>query len=111
MQGAQLYIPVFDSDTTSVDDLIVRYRFDLSLSVKSTRLFSSTKPAITLSATVLCALFYSGSICDIFNHCDYNAVTCSDRGMCTNSLNSYTCVCNAGYTGADFVSTILMSAC
>ncbi|XP_064402095.1 neurogenic locus notch homolog protein 1-like isoform X3 [Halichondria panicea] len=99
-EGAQLYIPVFDFDSNA-DDLIVRYRFDLSLSVESTRLFSSTEPAITLSATVLCASFYSGSTCEMFNHCDSNAVTCSDQGTCTNDLDSYTCVCNAGYTGAD----------
>ena len=101
LQGAQFYIQVFDFDGSSPDDLIVRYRFDLSLSVELTRLFSSTEPAITLSATVLCASFYIGSSCDIFNHCDSNAVTCSERGTCTNGLDSYTCVCNAGYTGAD----------
>ncbi len=61
MQGAQLYIPVFDFDSNA-DDLIVRYRFDLSLSVESTRLFSSTEPAITLSATVLCPFFSSETI-------------------------------------------------
>ncbi len=38
MQGAQLYIPVFDSDTTSVDDLIVRYRFQ-SLSTINKAIF------------------------------------------------------------------------
>ena len=100
MQGAQLYITVFDFDSNE-DDLIVRYRFDLSLSMESARLFSSTEPAITLNATELCAPFYSGSTCEMFNHCDSNAVTCSDQGTCTNDLDSYTCVCNAGYTGAD----------
>ncbi|XP_064402061.1 protein crumbs-like isoform X2 [Halichondria panicea] len=102
-EGAQLYIQVLDSDSRS-EDLIARYRFDLSLSVESTEPFSassSTEAVITLSATVLCAPFYSGSICDIFNHCESNAVTCSDQGTCTNDLDSYTCVCNAGYTGAD----------
>ncbi len=97
---------MFDFDRSTSDDLIVRYRFDLSLSVgMTTTLFrsSNTEPAITFRATVtvLCAPLYIGSICDIFNHCESNAVTCSNRGTCTNGLNSYTCVCNAGYTGAD----------
>ena len=61
----------------------------------------SQAPSITVSVTVLCAPFYIGSSCQFLNHCESNAVTCSDRKTCTNGVDSYTCVCNAGYTGAE----------
>ncbi len=108
LQGAQFYIQVLDYDNGPVD-VIVLHRFDLSLSVGLTNILMNTStigPSITLSATVLCAPFYSGNSCDIFNHCESNAVTCSDQGMCTNDLDSYTCVCNAGYTGTDCETNI-----
>ncbi len=103
MQGAQLYIQVLDSDSITPDDLIVRYRFDLSLSVGMTTTFrtSNTEPAITFKVIVLCAPFYIGSSCDIFNHCESNAVTCNERGACVNGFTSFTCNCNPQYFGAN----------
>ncbi|XP_064402091.1 neurogenic locus notch homolog protein 2-like isoform X2 [Halichondria panicea] len=102
--GAELYVEVFDSDGNP-DDLIVQYQINPSPSVGSTITFSTSSStmtaAITVNTTVLCAPFYSGSSCEIFSHCESSAVTCSERGTCTNGLDSYTCVCNTGYTGAD----------
>ncbi len=62
---------------------------------------STIGPSITLSATVLCAPFYSGNSCDIFDHCESgsNAVTCSNQGTCVNGLTSFTCNCNPPYIG------------
>ncbi len=107
--GAELYVQVFDFDSNS-DDLIVRYRFDLSPLVGSIITLSTSSNngmAIFLNATVLCAPFYIGSSCDVFNHCESNAVTCSDQGKCTNNGDSFTCVCGEpGYTGADCETNI-----
>ncbi len=91
-----------DSDSYTSDDVIVKYRFDLSLSVGITiPLFRSSTigHSITLSATVLCAPFYIGRSCDIFNHCESNAVTCSERETCVNGLTSFTCNCIPPYIG------------
>ncbi|XP_064402109.1 delta-like protein 1 isoform X2 [Halichondria panicea] len=104
-EGAQFYIQVLDYDNGPVD-VIVRYRFDLSLSVGLTNTLMSTSntgPSITLRATVLCTPFYSGNSCDIFDHCESgsNAVTCSDRGTCINGFTSFTCNCNCPYFGAN----------
>ena len=103
LQGAQFYIQVLDYDNGPVD-VIVRYRFDLSLSVGFTNTLMSTSntgPSITLRATVLCAPFYSGNSCDIFDHCESgsNAVTCSNQGTCVNGLTSFICNCNPPYIG------------
>ena len=86
-------------------DIIVRYRFDLSLSVGlKTRLFesSNTRPSIIVSATLLCAPFYSGSSCEILDHCQQsNPVTCSERERCVNGFNGPTCICIPPYIGAN----------
>ena len=105
LQGAQFYIQVLDYDNRPVD-VIVRYRFDLSLSVGLTNTLMSTSntgPSINLRATVLCAPLYSGNSCDIFDHCESrsNAVTCNERGMCINGFTSFTCNCNPPYIGAN----------
>ena len=104
MQGAQLYIQVLDYDTLTSNDTIVRYRFDLNLfSVGSTSTSSATntRAIIAVSTTVLCAPFYIGSSCQFFTHCKDNAVTCSDRGMCVNEMDSFTCNCDPPYFGAN----------
>ncbi len=104
LQGeAELYIRVFDYDSIS-DDLIVQYLIDPSPSVGSTNTFSTSsanRTAISLNVTVLCAPFYIGSSCEIFNHCESNAVTCSDRETCINGFNGFTCNCTPPYIGAN----------
>ncbi len=106
-QGAQLYIQVLDLDIFMPIsfDVIARYRFDLSVSVGLTTTRSSvsgtTGTSITVSATVLCAPFYFGSSCQFFEHCEFKAVTCSDRGTCVNGFTNFTCNCNPPYIGAN----------
>ncbi|XP_064395025.1 delta-like protein C [Halichondria panicea] len=103
-ESAQLYIQVTDSDNNSPDDVIARYRFELSLAVGSTTTLtasSTNNPSINVRITVLCAPFYSGSSCDILDHCESNSVTCSDRRTCVNGFNSFTCNCNSPYFGAN----------
>ncbi len=107
-QGAQLYIQVLDLDSPMPlsFDVIMRYRFDLSVSVgltttRSSSLSGATRTSITVSATVLCAPFYFGSSCQFFEHCEFNAVTCSDRGTCVNGFTNFTCNCNPPYIGAN----------
>ncbi len=112
--AAQLYIQVLDLDSPTfmplIFDVIVRYRFDLSVSVGLTITRSSvagtTGTSIIVSATVLCAPFYFGSSCQFFNHCEFNddpfnAVTCSDRGTCVNGFTNFTCNCNPPYIGTN----------
>ncbi len=86
-------------------DVIARYRFDLSVSVGRTTTLSSksgvTGTSITVSATVLCAPLYFGSSCQFFEHCEFKAVTCSDRGTCVNGFANFTCNCNPPYIGAN----------
>ena len=100
LQGAQLYIPVIDLDSFSAD-LIVRIRFDLSFSVGLTTTFISRSsnfgPSLTVSATLLCAPFYSGSSCEILDQCESDAVTCSERERCVNGFNGPTCICIPPY--------------
>ena len=99
---------MLDFDTVTSDDTIVRYRFDLSPSVGSTIISSrsiarssDTGASIAVSTIVLCAPFYFGSSCQFFNYCQSNAVTCSDRRMCVNEIDSSTCNCNPPYFGAN----------
>ena len=85
------------------DEIIRTIRFITDLQVGATVTGSSSSaPFISLSVTVLlCAPFYIGSSCEIFNHCESNAVTCSDRGTCVNGFNGFTCNCNPPYIGAN----------
>ncbi len=96
---------MLDFDTFSSNyTIIVSYRFKMnpSVSVGSTITPSSSSTAtVRFSATVLCAPFYIGSNCEIFDHCESNAVTCSDRGTCVNEMDSFTCNCNPPYFGAN----------
>ena len=107
LQGAhQLYIRVLDLDSITPFrfDRIITYRFDLSLSVGSTTTSfksSGTGTSISVSTTVLCAPFYIANNCEIFNHCEFNAVTCSDRGTCVNEMDSFTCNCDPPYFDAN----------
>ncbi|XP_064394660.1 sushi, von Willebrand factor type A, EGF and pentraxin domain-containing protein 1-like isoform X2 [Halichondria panicea] len=105
-EGAQLYIQVFDLDDDGAD-VIERFRFDASfingtiLPVGTTAggTINGNRAAITASVTVLCAPFYTGSSCEILNHCESNAVTCSERGTCVNGFDGSSCDCNPPYIG------------
>ncbi len=108
LQGAQLYIQVFDLDDDGTD-VIERLRVDVSndgaiLPVGTTlegTVTGTARIVITISITVLCAPFYNGSSCEILNHCESNAVTCSERGTCVNGFNGSTCDCNPPYIGTN----------
>ena len=106
LQGAQLYIQVFDLDGNGAD-VIERLGSDVSLNSDAILPVGNTargtingnRAAIIVRATVLCAPFYNGSSCEILNHCESNAVTCSERGTCVNGFNGSTCDCNPPYIG------------
>ena len=101
LQGAQLYIQVLDYDTYSSDDTIVKYRFNLSpsVSVGSTITPSSSSTVtVKFSTTVLCAPFYIGSSCDIFDYYHCESIC---REPCVDEMDSFTCNCNHPYFGAN----------
>ncbi|XP_064389499.1 delta-like protein A [Halichondria panicea] len=102
-EGAQLYIQVLDFDTYSSYDTIVRYRFNLnpSVSVGSTStlyISASSTATARFSATVLCAPFYIGSSCDIFDYYHCESIC---RELCVDEIDSFTCNCNHPYFGAN----------
>ncbi len=98
---------MFDLDDDGAD-VIERFIVDVRLMNSDTILpvgttaggtITGNRAAITVRATVLCAPFYTGSSCEILNHCESNAVTCSERGTCVNGFNGSTCDCNPPYIG------------
>ena len=92
---------MLDYDAYSSDDTIARYRLNLnpSVSVGSTiTLFASSTATTRFSATVLCAPFYNGSSCEIFNYYNCESIC---RETCVNEMDSFTCNCNPPYFGAN----------
>ena len=47
----------------------------------------------------MCIIINFSHIVSDINYCEN--VNCTGRGNCTNGVNTYTCVCEAGYTGTD----------
>lgn len=121
LQGVQLFIEVCDKDDASLDsdDLIDILPIDISASsvMVGDETNVTSYPGILGYATVSlsfsvhcmekfqgsrcseCAPGYTGTLCE-FNIDDCPGVDCSGHGLCVDGVNSFSCSCDLGFTGA-----------
>ena len=103
MQGVQLYIEITDDATESstVDEIVAVLLLNHNLRVGVESSVSRLQaPFVTMELTtrVLCAPAFTGAMCDV-NIDDCVGEICSGNGHCVDGINSFTCVCNDGFTG------------
>ena len=110
IQGAQLYIPIIDNDEdiSSPNEFVDSFAININSDSQVGGLIirhktQSTYGWATMSLTVrvLCAEHYSGERCENYDACSALQITCTGQGTCTNSMGTYNCECEPGYTGRD----------
>ena len=117
MQGVQFRVNVRDKDSGNDNQEIGAFSSDINLRVnESTDITlqsqTTSRAVINMNIRVLCAQNFQGSdctqcvsgftgaMCDV-NTDDCTRVNCSGNGQCADGINSFTCDCIPGFTGAE----------
>ena len=104
----QLFILVGDADgdpaAASDDDIVDIFHININSSVSSATKHQHYNgiykvAQFEISYEVSCADNFSGEFCENLDQCLLNNVSCSENGKCLNEPDTFSCMCEPGFTG------------